>query len=771
MGNHIDFYYKKAILLFSIITILLISILLFYNKNIFATSYPSYSSSCPGYSSYNSPIYNGQSSVSLTAVGDGNSYTVSVSNSSPYYITYYSQTCTETVTYCNTYGYNSAGQYVCTSTGTYSYTYPESYQTTTDVSGGPITLSETSNNSGYLLGLVSTSISCPGSYSNTVSVNNGAVLSYDDGTSGPALSGVNLSAYTSSGSYCNGGSAGTVNPDLRDSIVTMTLNQKYQDVTPGSSNGSILTYYSTPSCNGGSFTECQNTNVLGQFTEKPQYNTDQSQWLIPNPPSTVTYNCSMQSQSPNTTIIINNAVLKTLHQGSGDGGIDRSNIGYNLTDNCKSTNQVVMEGSPALHHPDTDTQSFNLILTPNSTNSFNTEQHGSNPDGAIIYTVSTNCNNQTNFGECQNNNKDGYWKITSQSSGLGGGWLQLYDSKSIAKLSSIYVYCKNSTGPINDQLTTSVENGSAYIGYNCYANPKNLKFWVKSYTYGKGLGAKVSHIGTLNLSNPGSRNIIENPSSYTTKLNIYAPWMQIIGVGNSYSRGGYNIAIPVNAQFTVGVLEWANGISQFENGSNTGVHYQGSVGMTQGNLAPVYDFNFFATLYCEIHGCSNGVYSNGLIEPQNIQSNIPNFTSILPMSTKPTSGNWFYVNTADNCTGTYSIGQTTYSGSAVVLVCGNVLITPNLYPQSPSCTTAGFNPTSSVQNCPGLVIIASGNITINSTTPQSQFHDNDLDANTNTDATIQEGSAENGSGISTLSSNYDIVDAFLVSMGQIILNN
>ena len=756
-------YYKKIILLLGIFVILFVSILLFFlysSISVFAQG-----TTCSYPNSSNSPIYSGQSSVSLTSQGDGNAYTVSVSNSSPYYITTYTGTCTTTYApYCTVYVYNSS---VCITYYTPpSTTKPSSYQTTTDVSGGPVTLYENSNNSGYLSGLTSTSISCPGSFSNTVYVNNGAVLSYDNGTSGPSLSGVSLSADTSSGTYCGGGSAGTVYPDLRDSTVTMTLNQAYQDVL-GGSTGAILTYYTTPSCNGGSWIECQNTNVGGHFTEKPQYNSDQTKWLIPNPPSTVTYNCSIEAQSPNTTITINNAVLKTMHQGSGDSGVDRTNIGYNLINNCNSQVQVVMGGSPQLHHPDTDTQPFNLILTANTSLPFNTEQHGGNPDGAVIYTVSTNCNNQNNFGECQNNNKDGYWKITPQST---NNWLYLYNTKSTASLSALYIYCKNSTGPTSNQLTTTIENGSAYVGYNCYTNPQNLKFWVKSYTNGKSLGAKISHIGTLNISNPSAKNIIENPSLYTDKLNIYAPWMQFSN-GNTYSRGGYNVTIPNNSNFVSGLLEWTAGIVNLENGSHTNITYQGDVGMTNGNLSSVYDFNFFATLYCEIHGCPNGVYYNGLINPQDIQSNVPSFNSIPSMTTKPSGGNWFYINTSNNCSGTYNIDPTSYSGSAVVLVCGNVNITPNLYPQSASCPNAGFSPKSSVQACPGLVIIASGNITINSTVPLSQFHDNDLDANTNSDATTQEGSAENGSGISTLSSNYDIVDAFLVSIGQIILNN
>ncbi|MCL4392589.1 hypothetical protein M1145_00380 [Patescibacteria group bacterium] len=767
-------YYKKITILLGIFIVLLVSILLFFlysNISVFAQG-----TSCSYPNSSNSPIYAGQSSILLTPKGDGNSYKVTVSNSSPYYVTTYTGTCTTTYAQQCVSGYyyylNGYPQYVCTNYYTPpATTSPSSYQTTTYVNGGPVTLYENSNNPGYLSGLTDTSISCPGSFSNTVSVNNGAVLSHDNGTTGSALSGVNISAYTSSGNNCNGGSAGPVNPDLRDSTVTMTLHQTYQDVSPGGSTGAILTYYTTPSCNGGGWIECQNTNVLNQFTEKPQYKSDQSKWLIPNPPSTVTYNCSMESQSPNTTITINNSVLKTLQQGSNDAGIDKANIGYKLVNNCYSKYQVVMSGSPQLHHPDTDTQPFNLILTANTSLPFNTEQHGGNPDGAVIYTVSTNCNNQNNFGECQNNNKDGYWKITPQST---NNWLYLYDGKSISKLSAIYVYCLNSTGPTSDQLNTTTENGSAYIGYNCYTNPKNLKFWIKAYTNGKGLGAKISHIGTLNLSNPGNKNVIYNPSVYTDKLNIYAPWMQISN-GNTYSRGGYNVTIPNNSDFASGLLEWATGIVNLENGSHTNVTYQGNVGITRGsNLSPVYDFNFFATLYCEIHGCSQAnVYSNGLINPQAIPSNTPSFSSIPSMATNPSSGknNWFYINTGSNCDGTYNIGPTSYSGSAVVLVCGNVTITPNLYPQDSSCPNAGSNPQFSVQNCPGLVIISSGSITINSTVPSTQFYDNDLDANTNSDATTQEGPGENGTGISTLSSGYDIVDAFLVSMGRIILNN
>ena len=770
MGEYID-NYKKVMLLIGIVIFLFSAILLFfYNNKVFAQS--GSSTSCTPYTSSNTPIYSGTSTVSLNPQGDGNSYTVSVSNSSPYYITTYNRTCTVTVTYCASYGHNSKGQSVCLTTSSYSYSYPSSYQTTTYVSGGPVTLSESCNNSGYLTGLTSASISCPGSYSNTVSVNNGAVLSYDKGTTGSALSGVNFSASTSSGSYCNGSSGGTASPDLRDSTVTMTLHQQYQDVAPGGNNGAVLTYYFTPSCPGG-FVECQNTNVQGTFQEKPQYNANQSQWLMPSPPSTVKYNCSIQSQSPNTTITINNAVLKTLHQGLGDTGINRSNIGYILNNNCNSQSQVVMSQSPQLHVPDTDTQPFNLILTPDIPNPltttpiFNTEQHGGNPDGAIIYTVSTNCNNQSNFGECQNNNKDGYWQITPQST---NSWLQLYDNKSVTNLSSIYVYCKNSTGPKNNQLSTSTEGTSAYIGYNCYTNPQNLTFWVKSYTYDMKLGAKISHIGTLNITNPGSKNVIENPPSYTIDLNIYAPWMQI-NTGNVYSRGGYNITIPTSTEFSSGLLEWASGITNFENGATPNTKYQGVVGIANSNLSPVYDFNFFATLYCEIHGCSNNVYNNGLIEPQNIQSNTPNLSSIPSISTNPKGGNWYYINTGNNCSGNYVIGSTSYSGSAVVLVCGNVSINPNLYPQSSSCLSAGITPQSSVQNCPGLVMIASGNITINSTVPSSQFYDNDLDANKNPDAVTNEGTQETGSRISTLNSNYDIVDAFLVSMGQIILNN
>ncbi len=581
----------------------------------------------------NSTIYNGQINVSLSPVGYGNSYNVSVSGSGPYHKDYY------TDYECNYTYYASCIQY----STTYPYgciqydTPPADYTTNTSVYvfdknvydvTGSANLSETSNQPTYLNGLIAnTSVSCSGSsfntQVNTVSVNNTKVFNYNNVSPDPGkqLSPVTLTATLSSGQYCNTGGPATATMNLRE----------------------------------------------GPFI---------------------------------------------------------------------------------------------LSLSPDSSLPFNTEQYGGNPDGTIIYTLSTSCNNGNL--QCSNSSRYVSWNITTNQP-----WLYLWDGKVSSEQTSVTVYCINPT----DKTSTSTSL-YLYCDNSSPDTPINNHLWTRAantQNMPSGSGSSAYHAQVV--VTPSSFAQANNPAPVT--LNIYASWLSTANGGNAYSRGGFNIttppspATPADKIFTDALLETLGGGLNFENGtpvSYASLEYVNQkLGLTN-NGTPIYDFNFYATLYCEITGKCQNAFSNGVIQISKIPQNQANLGSLQSMT--QSNPNWYFYQ------GDLNISQNTiYTGSAVLIVNGNVTINPSLYPQTAACTIADSSPLTNVQLCPGLVIISSGNIEITSNTPSQAFsYDRDLDANTNADVENTGNVTEPGGGLTTVSP-YDVVDAFLISMGKIVIDN
>ncbi len=578
-------------------------------------------------------LYNGQINVSLTPVGNGNSYNINVSGSGPYHIDYY------TIYQCNyTYiptclQYSTIYPYSCVlydnPPANYSTQSSEKVfdQNVYDVNGSA-NLSETSNNSSYLNNLVAnTSESCSGSsfntLVNTVSVNNTKVFNWNNVSPDPGrqLSPVTLTATLSGGQDCNTGGAATATMNLR-------------------------------------------------------------------------------------------------------------------------------EGS------------FILSLASDTALSFNTGQYGGNPDGTIIYTLSTSCTNGNL--QCSNSSRYVSWNITTSQP-----WLYLWDGKESSGQKSVLVYCVNPTNK-----TSTSPNLYLYCDNSSTDVPVNNHLWTRvANTQGMASGSGSSSYQGQVIVSPSSFVQASNPTP--VGLNIYASWLSTSNGGNAYSRGGFNIttppspATPADKIFTNALLETLGGGLNFENGSpatSSSLEYTNQkLGLTNNGI-PIYDFNFYATLYCEITGKCQNSFSNGVIQVNRIPQNQANLGSLQSMT--PSNPNWYFYQ------GNLTISQNTiYTGSSVLVVNGNVTINPSLYPQTATCTIAGSSPLTNVQSCPGLVIIASGNIEITSNTPTQAFsYDRDLDANTQADVESTGNVQEPGGGLSAVSP-YDVVDAFLISMGKIIIDN
>jgi hypothetical protein len=639
----------KTVLLVSMV---LLGVFLYAQSSVKPVFAYTSTTSCTQVFSYEgSTIHNGQINVSLSPVGHGNSYNVSVSGSGPYHLDHYNTSCTITYTAsciqysssypytciqydtipgtCTQYNYNTSPASCVQSTSSYIQGYNTSTSNVYDVTGSA-NLSETSNQSTYLNGLIAnTSVSCSGSSFNTavntVSVNNTNVFKYNNVSPDPGkqLSPVTLTATLSSGVNCNTGGPATATMNLRE----------------------------------------------GPFI---------------------------------------------------------------------------------------------LSLTPNTALPFNTEQYGGNPDGTIIYALSTSCNNGNL--QCSNSSRYVSWNITTSQP-----WLYLWDGKVSNEQRSIKVYCINPTNK-----TSTNPNLYLYCDNNNTDTAINSHLWTRaSNTQNMASGSGSSVYQAQVIVSPSSFAQANNPAPVT--LNIYASWISTSNGGNAYSRGGFNIttppspATPTDKIFTNALLETLGGGLNFENGtpvSYASLEYANQkLGLTQNGI-PIYDFNFYTTLYCEITGKCQGAFSNGIIQVHSIPPNQANLGSLQSMT--QSNPNWYFYQ------GNLTISQNTvYTGSAVLIVNGNVTITPSLYPQTATCTIAGSSPLTNVQACPGLVIIAKDYIEITSNTPSQAFsYDRDLDANTNSDVTSTGPSnvQEPGGGLS-MTSPYDVVDALLISMGKIVIDN
>lgn len=465
--------------------------------------------------------------------------------------------------------------------------------------------------------------------------------------------------------------------------------------------------------------------------------------------------------------------------------------------------------------PDLDQNPYGLVLQASSNLPFNAEQYGGNPLGEIVYTIYTQCQNSqgaaVNPNDCQNNNLDGYWGLNTS----GGNWLQLYAVSNgnpvpVGSSATLYIYCNNNNQNINGLYPFNPGSHSNSIGIDCQnsstSNPvidcvNYSCFYAQANIQNQELPSNISYSEEISISS--YNNVVSSSTrscggngikndNLTAYLNVYAPWIWTYG-GNAYSNNGYNITIPptINTgnlpnynncsaselaadneypnnngsiisadaipgtnspagNFNNAVLEQSSSTNNFEKGKGTSsnLSYTGSIGTTNSGSTPVYNFNFYVTLYCEISGqCNNPqLYnSDGSINLSKIKSTISSVSDIISSSS---SSDWYFYQ------GNMSINSNSgsaYSGNGILLVNGNVDITPPLYPSN--CSFSVSNPYSSVQSCYGLVIIASGNITIENSNP-----------NTTGDNILNENGSLHASG-----SGYDIVDAFLVSMDNIIV--
>ncbi len=489
-------------------------------------------------------------------------------------------------------------------------------------------------------------------------------------------------------------------------------------------------------------------------------------------------------------------------------GTPNSNDSDESVASCPVTGMVQLCATP-----DLDQNPYGLILQASSNLPFNTEQYGGNPLGEIVYTIYTQCQNSqgvsVNPNDCQNNNLDGYWGLNAS----GGNWLQLYavsHGNSAPAPGTLYIYCNNNNKHVNGLYPFDPGPHSNSIGIDCQSSSTNNPvidcvhyecFYAQAETQNQTLPSNVSYSEEISISN--YNNIVSSSTrscggngikndNLTDYLNIYAPWIWTYG-GNSYSNNGYNITIPptintgslpnyndcsfnglaadneypnhngsvisadaipgINSpagDFNNAVLEQSSSNNTFENGSGTSsnLSYSGGIGTTNSDSTPVYNFNFYVTLYCEISGqCNNPQLYNtdGSINLSKINSTISSVSNITSSSS---SSDWYFYqgNMSINSSSGYS-----YAGNGILLVNGNVDITPPLYPSN--CSFSVSNPYASIQSCYGLVIIASGNITIENSNP-----------NTTGDNILNEDGTLHSSG-----SGYDVIDAFLVSMSNIIV--
>ena len=562
-------------------------------------------------------------------------------------------------------------------------------------------------------------------------------------------------------------------PYHKDYYTTYQCNYTYQPTC--TYNSTVLPYgwvCDTPPADYSTYTSVYvfDTNVYDVTGSANVSETSNQPYYLNGLISNTSESCS--GSSFNTlvnTVSVNNTNVFNYNNVSPDPGKQLSPVTITAT---LSSGVNCNTGGPATATMNLREGPFILSLAPDSSLPFNTEQYGGNPDGTIIYTLSTGCTNGNL--QCSNSSRYVSWNITTSQP-----WLYLWDGKVSSEQRSITVYCINPTNK-----TSTNPNLYLYCDNNSPDTSINSHLWVRA--------ANTQNMASGSGSSAYQAQVIVSPSSYATYkplhpahvyLNIYSSWISTSNGGNAYSRGGFNIttpsciipnittpscpATPADTIFTNALLETLGGGLHFENGTGALPLLQyttQNLGLTNGGT-PIYDFNFYTTLYCEITGKCQGAFSNGIIQTNKISSNQANLGSLQSMTQ---SKNWYFY--PSNLT----ISQNTvYTGSAVLIVHGNVTITPSLYPQTTTCTIAGSSPLTNVQACPGLVIIASGYIEITSNTPSQAFsYDRDLDANTHADVTSTGPSniQEPGGGIATTSP-YDVVDAFLISMGKIVIDN
>ncbi len=306
---------------------------------------------------------------------------------------------------------------------------------------------------------------------------------------------------------------------------------------------------------------------------------------------------------------------------------------------------------------------------------------------------------------------------------------------------SYYPYCRTGYQDINAVIPVNwlsfhyssppIRTKQSTCNSNVYlpSNPCYSYFAVTPYTYGENLSSSFTKYVTpihIYFSNSYDNSGTYPPSSYfyntksieattspSVHLVIFSSWIQSNG-GNTYSSNGYNINTSSlsksgSSAFNIGgLIEYKGGppFSFLNNSSSNTPQSVNTLNLMAGGH-PIYDFNFFVTLYCQFSTCtpsSNPIYNNGVIQPQNIEPSSPS-------SCSPTGANWYYMNSSSS--------------------------------------------SSSISLCPkNDILLVNGNFTIHGSSP---INETNVLIISNRNITI-------GSGVTT-------VDAFLMAMGQINILN
>ena len=379
------------------------------------------------------------------------------------------------------------------------------------------------------------------------------------------------------------------------------------------------------------------------------------------------------------------------------------------------------------------------VGSPTSTKSFYVEEHSPLPSsagtyGQIGYKVTVACISPATLLSYYSHCRSGYQDISALIPSSGCVASTSYCWLSFNYQSSVQYYDLQSITGGNNTCDSSISS----LGNTCTSY-----FAVTPYTYQENLASSPNYTTPINIyfsnsyfqSSPGSfgstsyfysptYSSTTDPSSIeattnNVKLIIFSSWMQVRN-GNTYSPNGYNIdnatyngsASVTGSPFLLGgLIEYKNTLGNFLNPTSQqtaqvsilNLLYHGSSNI----VSPVYDFNFFATLYCQFTSNCAGlnVYQNGVLKSNNIANSPPTTCA------SNNGANWYYYNSSLPL----SSASAFCLNNDIVLVNGYVTISGNLQ---------GIN---------NLLIISSGNITIQG-------------------------------GVST-------VDAFLMAMGKIIILN
>ena len=260
-------------------------------------------------------------------------------------------------------------------------------------------------------------------------------------------------------------------------------------------------------------------------------------------------------------------------------------------------------------------------VTPNNDgNRFYIEEHNYNtwlnstPQG-IEYSVSVTCTPGGWKNACNPNYSSG--DINVELSSSPSSWLS-FSQGALATTESISC----STNCQEDFVVYPYFNQSGLPAGLYITNSINVCYSNNTSTY-------CSSPSPLNLnsSNSSYTSIGASVSSQLPSLRVYASWIRSTGGGNTYSSGGYQIANFSHNSFSPttfsdGLIENTNS-SNFLNtpGSNMIPSYNSMLLL---NNNPIYNFNFFATLYCQYNAVcnnsSNNLYSNGILQSHNIQT-------------------------------------------------------------------------------------------------------------------------------------------------------